>query len=251
MGRTAMLHLSRSGVALKTSSPTAPPFRFGVFELDPQAGELRKNGMKVRLQGQPVEILVILLERPGETVTREELQEKLWPADTFVDFEQGLNNAMNRLRAALDDNAQVPRYVETVPRRGYRFIASVSFRSDRIAELLQSNEARVNEQGVQPRHSKPMSFEKAKERRWLWFAGIVAVLIMAVVLRRLGERDPGQQIESRRQITASSTDDPVFRAALSADGKYLAYTDSHGVHLQQLNTGETHALPVPKGLCFR
>jgi DNA-binding winged helix-turn-helix (wHTH) protein len=238
---------------VKTSSPSALPFRFGAFELDPQAGELRKNGMKVRLQGQPVEILVILLERPGETVTREELQEKLWPADTFVDFEQGLNNAMNRLRAALDDNAQVPRYVETVPRRGYRFIAPVSSRNYRTAELLQANEAGVKEKGVQPPRSQPIALEKAgpKGRRWLWFAGILAVLIMAVVLRRLGDRDPGQQIESRRQITASSTDDPVFRATLSPDGKYLAYTDSRGINLQQLNTGETHALPVPKGLCFR
>src|SRR5439155_14869197 len=102
-----------SGVAVQTSSPSSSPFRFGVFELDLQARELHKNGIKVRVQGQPVEILVILLERPGETVTREELQEKLWPADTFVDFEQGLNNAINGLRAALDDNAQVPRYVET------------------------------------------------------------------------------------------------------------------------------------------
>ncbi len=82
---------------VKASSSVPPTLRFGVFELDPKAGELRKKGMKIRLQGQPVDILVMLLERPGETVTREELQEKLWPADTFVDFEQGLNNAMKRL----------------------------------------------------------------------------------------------------------------------------------------------------------
>ena len=82
---------------MKTSSPVPPTFRFGVFELDPRAGELRKKGMKIRLQGQPVEILAMLLQHPGETVTREELQKKLWPADTFVDFEQGLNNAMKRL----------------------------------------------------------------------------------------------------------------------------------------------------------
>jgi len=111
---------------VKTSSSVPPTFRFGVFELDPRAGELRKKGMKIRLQGQPVDILVMLLERPGETITREELQKKLWPADTFVDFEQGLNNAMKRLRAALDDNAESPHFVETVPRRGYRFIGSVN-----------------------------------------------------------------------------------------------------------------------------
>src|SRR5262249_53570434 len=96
------------------------------FELNPQSGELRKQGMKIRLQGQPVEILVLLLERPGEIVSREELQKKLWPADTFVDFEQGLNNAMKRLRAALDDNAETPQFIETLPRRGYRFIGTVN-----------------------------------------------------------------------------------------------------------------------------
>src|SRR5438876_9731231 len=82
--------------------------------------------MKIRLQGQPVDILAMLLERPGETITREELQKKLWPADTFVDFEQGLNNAMKRLRASLDDNAESPHLIETLPRHGYRCIGSVN-----------------------------------------------------------------------------------------------------------------------------
>ena len=107
-------------------SSAPPTLRFGVFELDSRAGELRKQGMKIRLQGQPVQILVMLLERPGEIVSREELQKKLWPADTFVDFEQGLNNAMKRLRAALDDNAESPHFIETLPRRGYRFIGSLN-----------------------------------------------------------------------------------------------------------------------------
>ena len=82
--------------------------------------------MKIRLHGQPIEILAVLLERPGETVTREELRKKLWPADTFVDFEQGLNNAIRRLRAALEDDSENPRFIETLPRLGYRFLASVS-----------------------------------------------------------------------------------------------------------------------------
>ena len=111
---------------MKTSSSVPPTFRFGAFELDPRAGELRKKGMKIKLQGQPVEILVMLLEQAGATITREELQKKLWPADTFVDFEQGLNNAMNRLRVALDDDAESPHFIETVPRRGYRFIGSTN-----------------------------------------------------------------------------------------------------------------------------
>ena len=118
--------LTLGGVVVKNASLLPSTYRFGVFELNPQSGELRKKGMKIRLQGQPVEILGILLERPGEIVTREELQTKLWPADTFVDFEQGLNNAMKRLRAALDDNAETPRFIETLPRRGYRFIGTVN-----------------------------------------------------------------------------------------------------------------------------
>jgi TolB-like protein/DNA-binding winged helix-turn-helix (wHTH) protein/Flp pilus assembly protein TadD len=99
--------------------------RFGVFELDPRAGELRKHGLRVRLQEQPFQVLAMLLEHPGEVVTREELQKKLWPADTFVDFDHGLNKAINKIREALSDSADSPRFVETVARRGYRFLAEV------------------------------------------------------------------------------------------------------------------------------
>ena len=99
--------------------------RFGVFELDLRAGELRKHGLRVRLQEQPFQILVMLLDHPGEVVTREELQKKLWPADTFVDFDHGLNKAINKIREALGDSAESPRFVETVARRGYRFLVEV------------------------------------------------------------------------------------------------------------------------------
>ncbi len=99
--------------------------RFGVFELDLSAGELRKNGVKLRLQGQPFQVLTVLLERAGKVVTREELQQKLWPSDTFVDFDHSLNTAINKVREALGDSASSPRYVETLARRGYRFIAPV------------------------------------------------------------------------------------------------------------------------------
>lgn len=97
--------------------------RFGVFELDLNAGELRKNGAKLRLQGQPFQVLALLLDRPGEVVTRDELRQQLWPADTFVDFDHSLNTAINKVREALGDSASSPRYVETLARRGYRFIA--------------------------------------------------------------------------------------------------------------------------------
>ncbi len=99
--------------------------RFGVFELDLNAGELRKSGIKLRLQGQPIQVLTLLLERAGEVVTREELRQKLWAADTFVDFDHSLNTAINKVREALGDSASSPRFVETLARRGYRFIAPV------------------------------------------------------------------------------------------------------------------------------
>lgn len=99
--------------------------RFGVFEVDLRAGELRKRGLRIRLQEQPFQVLAMLLGRPGEVITRDELQKKLWPADTFVDFDHGLNKAINKIRDALSDSAESPRFVETVARRGYRFVAEV------------------------------------------------------------------------------------------------------------------------------
>ena len=99
--------------------------RFGVFELDPRSGELRRHGLKVRLPPQSFQILRLLLTRPGEVVTRDELRQALWTSDTFVDFDLGLNSAIRKLREALDDSAEHPRFVETLPRRGYRFIAPV------------------------------------------------------------------------------------------------------------------------------
>src|ERR1700722_4311421 len=103
----------------------ADKIRFGVYELDREAMELRKRGVHIRLQEQPFQVLVILAERPGEIVTREELRDQIW-GNTFVDFDQSLNKAVNRIREALNDNAGAPEYVETVPRRGYRFIAPVT-----------------------------------------------------------------------------------------------------------------------------
>ncbi|MGB7589604.1 MAG: winged helix-turn-helix domain-containing protein, partial [Terriglobia bacterium] len=99
--------------------------RFGVFEVDLRTGELRKQGLKVKLQGQPFQVLAMLLERPGELVTREEIREKLWPEDTFIDFEHSVNNSIKRLREALGDDPAAPRFIETLPRHGYRFIAPV------------------------------------------------------------------------------------------------------------------------------
>src|SRR5258707_14463878 len=100
-------------------------YRFGVFELEAHPGALRRNGIKLKLQDQPYQVLLKLLEHAGQTVTREQLRSALWPADTFVDFETGLNTAIKRLRETLGDSADSPTFIETLPRRGYRFIATV------------------------------------------------------------------------------------------------------------------------------
>jgi TolB-like protein/DNA-binding winged helix-turn-helix (wHTH) protein/Flp pilus assembly protein TadD len=105
------------------AAQSRPTYRFGDFEFDPASGELHKDGTKVRLQEQPFQILTLLLKRPGEVVTREEVRQALWAGDTFVDFDVGLNSAIKRLRDALNDSADSPRFVETLPRRGYRFVA--------------------------------------------------------------------------------------------------------------------------------
>ena len=101
------------------------PIRFGVFEVDLHTGELRKQGLRIKLRDQPFQILLLLLAHPGEVVSRDELQKQLWPGDTFVDFDRGLNKAVNHLRDALGDSAESPRFIETLPKRGYRFIAPV------------------------------------------------------------------------------------------------------------------------------
>ena len=106
-------------------APLDPLVRFGAFQLDLRTGELRKGGARINLPDQPFQVLKTLLDRPGELVTREELRQRLWSAETFVDFEHGLNAAVRRLRDALGDSAEVPRFIETLPRRGYRFIAPV------------------------------------------------------------------------------------------------------------------------------
>ncbi len=117
-------------------------FRFGLYELDSGTGELRKDGkLRPRIQGQPLEVLLQLLSRPGDVVTREELRLQLWPADTFVDYDHSLNTAVNKLRDALSDSADNPRFIQTIPRRGYRFIASVEVVADGAARLAEPKQS--------------------------------------------------------------------------------------------------------------
>src|SRR5258708_24225192 len=117
--------------------------RFGAFEVDLRSGELYKHGIRLKLQDQPFQVLVLLLEHPGDVVTRDELRHKLWPADTFVDFDTGLNSAIKKLRDVLSDSAEQPRYIETLPRRGYRFIAQVENGDLPVSAAREENPAPV------------------------------------------------------------------------------------------------------------
>jgi TolB-like protein/DNA-binding winged helix-turn-helix (wHTH) protein len=158
--------------------------RFGVYEVDVQTGELRKQGFKLRLQDKPLQILLRLLEQPGEVITREELRATLWPADTFGDLDNSLNAAMNKLREALGDSAETPRYIETLPRRGYRFIYGVNTVSQAVAELPGTipTETRIAEPTAADHQT--IASDQAKRRpRWFgWAAGLAAIAILAAAL---------------------------------------------------------------------
>jgi TolB-like protein/DNA-binding winged helix-turn-helix (wHTH) protein len=142
---------------MKPDAVPAAAYRFGLFEVDGRLGELRKQGRLIKLRGRPFDILLLLLGRRGDLISRDELRQQLWPADTFVDFDHGLNSAMNRLRDALGDSAESPRFIETLPKRGYRFIAPIES-IEREDTRLKSNPptglgtavdaAGVSEQGV-------------------------------------------------------------------------------------------------------
>jgi DNA-binding winged helix-turn-helix (wHTH) protein/Tol biopolymer transport system component len=203
--------------------------RFGVFQIDLRAGELHKNGVKLKLQEQPFQLLVALLERPGELVTREELHKKLWPADTFVDFDHGLNAAIKRLRDALGESAETPVFIETLARRGYRFIAPVEggFAPGGIGT-------------VPPPGQRKSSFL----RPWVAIAFLspIVIAVLAWAVWRHPSR-PTEVIE--RKLTSNSSENSVSSAAVSPDGKYLAYADNTGIYLKIIRTGETHPVPLP------
>jgi TolB-like protein/DNA-binding winged helix-turn-helix (wHTH) protein/Tfp pilus assembly protein PilF len=171
--------------------------RFGSFEMDLRAGELRKHGVRIRLQTQPFQILGMLLQRPGEVVTREELRHALWPGDTFVDFDHGLNNAINRLRETLGDSAESPRFLETLPRRGYRFIApveSIPSASPQDSPAHVENSSTTPSTAVGDKIAAPPaknSKARLSPRTRLWFvagAGAAALLALLVSLNTAGMR---------------------------------------------------------------
>src|SRR5215470_7073522 len=155
-------------------------YRFGVFQLDTLSGELYKQGIRIKLQDQPCQVLTVLLERVGEVVTREELRQRLWDHDTFVDFDHSLNISINKLRDALGDAAANPRFIETLPRKGYRFLAAVS-----VEEVSDSRTPVAPPVVNPPVQNVPSSNENESQviapanrsRRWLGIATLVLVAL--------------------------------------------------------------------------
>ena len=219
--------------------------RFGLFELDLETRELRKSGVKIKLHEQPFQILAMLLERPGVLVTREELQKKLWPADTFVDFDLSLNSAVKKLRQALNDDSENPRYVETLYRRGYRFIGPVNgsngFSAD-PADLLQSAASNGLSEPVLTRTTHPRSISN---RRFVIYGAAAFLLIVAAVAGyRLTPSQP-PRVVGFTQITH----DGLFKTNLFSDGERLYFSELQGdrfvVNQVSAAGGETSSLPTP------
>ncbi|PYU38011.1 MAG: hypothetical protein DMG54_31690 [Acidobacteria bacterium] len=156
--------------------------RFAAFEINLHSGELRKSGMRLRLSGQPFQVLAVLVERPGELVTREELRSKLWLADTFVDFDHGLNNAVARIREVLDDSSDAPRYVETIPRRGYRFIAPLT--DSRPTAVPASAKLGPASEITRRQASAPsvLPTEKRLIRRRVLLGGVAVLALFTIIL---------------------------------------------------------------------
>jgi Tol biopolymer transport system component/DNA-binding winged helix-turn-helix (wHTH) protein len=213
--------------------------QFGVFEVDLRAGELRRNGSKVRFQEQPFQVLAFLLERPGQLVTRDELHARLWPADTFVDFDHGLNAAIKRLRDALGDSAENPRFVETLARRGYRFLAPVNRAPQEI----------ISAPPALPQRRQENSATLQPRRQWRLPVAVAAVLLLGISAGwRAGHRSAAAVRFTERRLTGNPENDPVLSAAVSPDGKYLAFADRAGLFLRVVGTGETHPVALPDTL---
>jgi eukaryotic-like serine/threonine-protein kinase len=215
-------------------------YRFSSFEVDLAAGELRKHGSRIRLQEQPFQVLTMLLDHAGEVVSRDELCRRLWPSDTFVDFEQGLGTAIKKLRQALSDDAEAPRYIETIPKRGYRFIAAIGIPATAAPQLntdmpvIPVPEPTL----VQPESTRPVSLARPRARKY-WLGGVICAgcfLIGAIVAYWL---KPGYvEPPTIETLTYSGRDSSP---AVSPDGKTVAFSsDRDGtprIWLRQLNGG--------------
>jgi eukaryotic-like serine/threonine-protein kinase len=233
--------------------------RFGQLELDVSEGKLFKRGLSVHLENHPLHILGALLEHPGEVVSREDLHTSLWPEGTYVDFDEGLNTAIKKLRYALGDSAENPTFIETIPRRGYRFVAPVSQVTHAESAPQPTNpelsrEGRYRSAaktsatwGILPQRTEP----RPRLHRWAIASAAVAVLLIVSVIFWLAKSRQSSQILPNlklRQLTINSSESLLTSGAISPDGKYLAYTDSKGMHIKFMGTDETRTVPQPEAL---
>ena len=217
---------------MATGSSNGRQVRFGAFEADLQAGELRKSGIKVRLQDQPFRVLALLLERSGEVVSREELRTEIWPDDTFVDFDHSLNTAINKIREALGDSASHPRFVETIPRRGYRFVFPVR-------GLASPKEL--------SRERSSVSSKLGTGTRWkaAWaLAGLALFSIAFGFFFVDGPSDSEGTLVLSRPVQVTRDSGLTYQPALSSDGKLLAYSSDRAgkgnldIYVQQVGRSE-------------
>jgi DNA-binding winged helix-turn-helix (wHTH) protein/tetratricopeptide (TPR) repeat protein len=235
------------------------PIRFGVFDLDLQSGELRKHGLKIQLRGQSFQVLAMLLERPGQVVTRDELQAQLWGTDTFVDFDRGLNKAVNRLRDALGDSPENPRFIETLPKRGYRFIGAVEAVPN---GPLRPSSAPPEVPLLVETPSPPPPGPEPDTRKW-WL--VAAAAVAAVAAAFFTTRSPRVLSERDTLVLAdfeNRTGDPVFdytlKQALAIDLqqspslKVLSdLTVADNLRLMGRNPDQKLSLDVARELCQR
>jgi DNA-binding winged helix-turn-helix (wHTH) protein/Tol biopolymer transport system component len=229
---------------------------FADFKIDLRSGELHRNGSVVRLQRQPFEILAHLAGHAGEIVSREELRQRLWQNDTFVDFDNGLNAAISKVREALADSAEQPRFVETLPRRGYRFIAEV-----RVIDPNHAGRTFAKAEPATPVHDAVTAATSCsviatppasprRRQRYLVFAALLAlVALVAVATIEIwhSTRDV-HRLAIEQRLTANPPEAPITAAVVSPDGRYLAYADPTGVYIRQIEGGETRPLQSPVGL---
>ncbi|MFZ1919482.1 MAG: winged helix-turn-helix domain-containing protein [Terriglobales bacterium] len=201
---------------------------FSNFELDLRAGELRKHGTKIKLQEQPFQILTLLLEKPGEVVTREQLRERLWPADTFVDFDQSLNSAVKKLRQALNDDPDIPRFIETLPRRGYRFIAPLRNGEDASSAVIGSVElSAANGANPSTAAAAPPALP-ARSHHWkLWIAGALGFVLALGLMYWFRFPLPTRGVqasEAVRLVPVTTYSGQSCKGSFSPDGNEIAYS---------------------------
>ena len=218
-----------------------------------------RSGVRVPIQDQPFQVLRLLLEADGKVVTREQLRATLWPEDTFVDFEHGVNTAVKKVRQALEDSAERPKFIETLPKYGYRFIMAVVWDTDPADNTALKL----------PAEPTPAPQPDPPKRHWIP-KSVIAVIALAAIIALLFFFKQGSRVSrthlgvwvrhvfiakvpepqvalSQRRLSANPSDTPLTGGVISPDGKYLAYTDASGFYVRHVDSGETFPVPLPKG----